>query len=234
MADDKVVYTFVPQIIRYYLDEDPILPNVPSYLCMDRQSERDYVLDNLDKLVVKPANESGGYGMLIGPRATQAERAKFAGSDPRQSAQLHGAADARRSRPHRRWSTTHCAAPPGPAPVRSAIEKHLCHDRRTHARRAAQGLAGGQFLAGRRQQGHLDRGGEPLMLSRVAESLYWMARYLERAENTARLINATTDVLLDLPHGASFGWDVLIKVAGLDPCSASTIASTTKRTSCAS
>lgn len=54
------------------------------------------------------------------------------------------------------------------------------------------------------------------MLSRVAESLYWMTRYLERAENTARLINATTHVLLDLPRGASFGWDVLLKVAGLD------------------
>ena len=54
------------------------------------------------------------------------------------------------------------------------------------------------------------------MLSRVAENLYWMARYLERAENTARLINSTTQVLLDLPRGASFGWDVLLKAAGLD------------------
>lgn len=54
------------------------------------------------------------------------------------------------------------------------------------------------------------------MLSRVAESLYWMTRYLERAENTARLINSTTQVLLDLPKGAHFGWDVLIRVAGLD------------------
>ncbi len=54
------------------------------------------------------------------------------------------------------------------------------------------------------------------MLSRVAENLYWMTRYLERAENTARLINSTTQVLLDLPKGASFGWDVLIRVAGLD------------------
>ena len=54
------------------------------------------------------------------------------------------------------------------------------------------------------------------MLSRVAESLYWMSRYLERAENTARLINGTTQVLLDLPRGAFFGWDVLIRVAGLD------------------
>ena len=54
------------------------------------------------------------------------------------------------------------------------------------------------------------------MLSRVAENLYWMTRYLERAENTARLINATTQVVLDLPRGASFGWDVLLKIAGLD------------------
>ena len=54
------------------------------------------------------------------------------------------------------------------------------------------------------------------MLSRVAENLYWMARYLERAENTARLINSTTQLLLDLPRGASFGWDVLLRVAGLD------------------
>ena len=54
------------------------------------------------------------------------------------------------------------------------------------------------------------------MLSRVAENVYWMARYLERAENTARLINTTTQVLLDLPRGASFGWDILLKVAGLD------------------
>lgn len=73
VADDKVVYTFVPKIIRYYLDQDPILPNVPSYLCMN-DKEREFVLANLDKLVVKPANESGGYGMMIGPRASEEER----------------------------------------------------------------------------------------------------------------------------------------------------------------
>jgi uncharacterized circularly permuted ATP-grasp superfamily protein len=77
VADDKVVYTFVPEMIRYYLDQDPILANVPSYLCM-YDDQRDYVLANLDKLVVKPANESGGYGMIIGPRATPEERLQFA------------------------------------------------------------------------------------------------------------------------------------------------------------
>lgn len=77
VADDKVVYTYVPQIIKYYLDEEPILQNVPSYLCM-YEDQREYVLNNLDKLVVKPANESGGYGMMIGPRATKKEREEFA------------------------------------------------------------------------------------------------------------------------------------------------------------
>ena len=76
VADDKVIYTYVPEIIRYYTGEEPILPNVPSYRCVDKES-RDHVIDNIDKMVVKPANESGGYGMLIGPKATKAEREKF-------------------------------------------------------------------------------------------------------------------------------------------------------------
>lgn len=77
VADDKVIYTFVPAMIKYYLGEDPILPNVPSYLCIDAK-QCEYVLKNLDKLVVKPANESGGYGMLMGPRSTKKEREEFA------------------------------------------------------------------------------------------------------------------------------------------------------------
>ena len=85
VADDKVVYAYVPKIIKYYLDADPIIPNVPSYLCM-HDDEREYVLANLDKLVVKPANESGGYGMLVGPHSTPEKRAEFAElikNDPR-------------------------------------------------------------------------------------------------------------------------------------------------------
>ncbi|MEE8042564.1 MAG: circularly permuted type 2 ATP-grasp protein, partial [Pseudomonadales bacterium] len=77
VADDKVIYTYVPDLIRYYLSEEPLLPNVPSYRCVEKE-QRDYVLDNLDKLVVKPANESGGYGMLMGPHATKSERDTFA------------------------------------------------------------------------------------------------------------------------------------------------------------
>ncbi|MFZ0486710.1 MAG: circularly permuted type 2 ATP-grasp protein [Arenicellales bacterium] len=85
VADDKVVYAYVPKVIRYYLDQDPIVPNVPTYIC-DDASERSHVLANLDKLVVKPANESGGYGMLVGPHASAAERKRFAAlikADPR-------------------------------------------------------------------------------------------------------------------------------------------------------
>ena len=77
IADDKVIYAYVPAMIRYYLGEDSILPNVPTYVCWD-DSQRQHVLANLDHLVVKAANESGGYGMLIGPHATAAEREAFA------------------------------------------------------------------------------------------------------------------------------------------------------------
>jgi uncharacterized circularly permuted ATP-grasp superfamily protein len=76
VADDKVVFAYVPKMIEYYLGEDALLPNVPSYLCTD-EGERRYVLDHLGELVVKPANESGGYGMLIGPRSTKKQRDKF-------------------------------------------------------------------------------------------------------------------------------------------------------------
>ncbi len=76
VADDKVVYAFVPQVIKYYLDQDPLIPNVETYLCYD-DKQREYVCSNLDKLVVKPANESGGYGMLIGPHSTKKERDHF-------------------------------------------------------------------------------------------------------------------------------------------------------------
>ena len=77
VADDKVIYAFVPDMIRYYLDEAPILPNVPTYLCMDPR-QREHVLAHLDRLVVKPANESGGYGILVGPHATPQQREAFA------------------------------------------------------------------------------------------------------------------------------------------------------------
>lgn len=77
VADDKVIYAYVPRIIKYYTGEDAILPNVPTYICRE-DKDRAYVLSHLEELVVKAANESGGYGMLIGPHSTAAERKLFA------------------------------------------------------------------------------------------------------------------------------------------------------------
>jgi uncharacterized circularly permuted ATP-grasp superfamily protein len=77
VADDKAVYAYVPRLIRYYLNEDPILPNVETFLCREEKS-LSHVLANLDKLVVKAVGESGGYGMLVGPHASAKERAEFA------------------------------------------------------------------------------------------------------------------------------------------------------------
>ncbi|MBD2484102.1 circularly permuted type 2 ATP-grasp protein [Planktothrix sp. FACHB-1365] len=77
IADDKVIYAYVPQMIQYYLGEEQILSNVPTYLCWEPK-QLDYVLANLDQLVVKAANEAGGYGMLVGTQSTEAERLEFA------------------------------------------------------------------------------------------------------------------------------------------------------------
>jgi uncharacterized circularly permuted ATP-grasp superfamily protein len=76
VADDKVMYYFIPRIIKYYLDQEPLLPNVPTYLGSE-DTDRAYMLEHIEELVVKSANEAGGYGMLIGPHATAAECADF-------------------------------------------------------------------------------------------------------------------------------------------------------------
>jgi uncharacterized circularly permuted ATP-grasp superfamily protein len=76
VADDKAVYCFVPKIIKYYLDQDPILPNVETFMASE-DDHRSHILANLDKLVVKAANEAGGYGMLMGPWASKAEIEEF-------------------------------------------------------------------------------------------------------------------------------------------------------------
>jgi uncharacterized circularly permuted ATP-grasp superfamily protein len=85
IADYKAVYAYVPQIIRYYLSEDPILPNVPTFLMTDH-TQRQHTLANLEKMVVKAVGESGGYGMLIGPQSTAQQREEFRAlilADPR-------------------------------------------------------------------------------------------------------------------------------------------------------
>ena len=85
VSDDKAIYAYVPKIINYYLAEEPILSNVPTYVCWDRR-DRTYVLEHLEELVVKATNEAGGYGMMIGPHASKKERedcARRIEADPR-------------------------------------------------------------------------------------------------------------------------------------------------------
>jgi len=79
VADDKAMYSYVPDMVRYYLNEEPTLPNVPTYLGADPDGLA-YMLDNCESLVIKAVGESGGYGMLIGPEATPAQRDKFRGT----------------------------------------------------------------------------------------------------------------------------------------------------------
>jgi uncharacterized circularly permuted ATP-grasp superfamily protein len=76
VADDKAVYAYVPEIIKFYLNEEAILPNVPTFL-MTNGKHRNHVLQNLEKMVVKAVGESGGYGMLIGPHSTEQQREEF-------------------------------------------------------------------------------------------------------------------------------------------------------------
>ncbi len=76
IADDKAIYSYVPRIIKYYMNEEAIIPNVPTYLCRE-EADRKYVLENIEKLVVKETNAAGGYGMLIGPKADKNEHEKF-------------------------------------------------------------------------------------------------------------------------------------------------------------
>ncbi len=154
IADDKVMYYFVPRMIKYYLDQEPIINNVPTYLANEKDDLK-YILEHLPELVVKAANESGGYGMLIGPKATKAEIEAFREkiiAEPRNYiaqplvffSQHPTVCDGIGGRPA-------C----GSAPVHPVGRTHFDHSRRPDARRAAQGFDCRQFVAGRRQQGHL-------------------------------------------------------------------------------
>ena len=93
VADDKAIYTYVPDLIKFYLGEEPMLKNIPTYRCREPDALK-YVLERLDQLVVKEVNGSGGYGMLVGPHATQAQREMFAAKLKADPDQLHRPADA--------------------------------------------------------------------------------------------------------------------------------------------
>ena len=156
VADDKCVYAWVPDMIRYYLGEEPLIPNVPTYRCM-YDEERDYVLEHIAELVLKPANESGGYGILIGNRATPE--------------QLDAAAAAVRADP-RNWvaqpildlSTAPTLVEEGIEPRHLDLRPFVLTGEYSYVTaggidtcRVHEGVARGQLVAGRWIEGHVDR-----------------------------------------------------------------------------
>jgi uncharacterized circularly permuted ATP-grasp superfamily protein len=143
VADDKAIYSFMPEIVEFYTGEKALLPNVETHRCADEDSLR-YVLDNLSELVVKEVHGSGGYGMLIGPTSTREEIEDF-----RRKLLVNPANYI--AQPTLALSTCPIFTKRGLAP------RHvdLNHAGRPDARGSPEGVAGGQFQSGRRDEGHL-------------------------------------------------------------------------------
>ena len=155
VADDKLVYTYVPELIRYFLGEEPILPNVDTWRLEEPEALAE-VLDRLDELVVKPVDGSGGKGLVVGPDASKSELAELRIAPPRRPAWVDRAArraalddpDARRRR--------NAAPARRPPPVRrERRDRRVGAARRSHARGPARGAARRELEPGRRVEGHV-------------------------------------------------------------------------------
>ena len=158
VADDKAVYHYVPEMIRFYLGEEPILDNVRTYLLGDRE-QREHALSRLDELVVKPTGESGGKGVFIGPHATAGADRGAAPAAVRVARALDRPGDREPvHRAHRAPRRLAGALPRGPAAVRRVRRRDLDRARRAHAGGAARGLDDREQLPGRRLEGHLGAG----------------------------------------------------------------------------
>ena len=158
IADDKAIYSYMPEIVKFYLGEEPILKNVPTWRCREPK-DLSYVLDNLGDLVVKEVHGSGGYGMLIGPAATKATIEAFRDKLKREPEGFI-------AQPTLALSTCPTCTASGLAPRHVDLRPFVLTGQRARHHRAgradaggAEGrLAGGQFEPGRRHQGHLDTG----------------------------------------------------------------------------
>ena len=221
VADDKAIYSYVPDLIRFYMSEEPLLKNVPTYRCREPDDYK-YVIERLDQLVVKEVERIGRLRHAGRParerRPARAVRRQAQG----RPGELHRPADAgaldlpvlvRR----RRLA----------APRRSQAVHPVGRGRRAHrpggidAGGAEGGVAGGQFEPGGRHQGHLDRRrhrgrGLTLMLARTADNLFWLARSMERADYIARTIEATLRLeYLPKTEGGEMGeWEGALNAAG--------------------
>ncbi len=159
VADDKVIYAYVPAIIKYYLGEEAILSNVPTFVCFD-EKQREHVCQNLDKLVVKAANESGGYGMLDGAPGHRIRARRVPRAHPQEPSRLHRAAAARslegadaRQRAERRLPR---GAARRPQALRAPRRRgDLRSARGADEGRAEKGVVCRELFAGRRHEGHL-------------------------------------------------------------------------------
>ena len=280
VGDDKLVYTYVPTIIEYYLGEKPLVANVDTYRCW-LDDEREEVLDRVDELVIKPVEGSGGYGIVFGPNASEKELAtisKKIRNDPRgwiaqpvvQLSTVPTQIDDKLAPRHvdlRPFAVndgddvwvlpgglTRVALPEGSLVVNSsqgggskdtwvlasrASVRRPRAGRRRGGPQAAQGAKGREgrqerrLLASSSNNSSRSRrapararaaaatttaGGDGLMLARNAESLYWIGRYVERADDTARILDVTVHQLLE---DSSVDPDqtsrTLLRVLGIDP-----------------
>ena len=181
VADDKSVYAYVPNMIRYYLNDEPLLANVETRLCREPEG-LEFTLDNLEHLVVKMVGGSGGYGMLVGPHATPAERTTYAEEILKNPANFISqptldlsCAPLYCTVVKRGWFPVHFAALPllpalwSSTQVRAVVVKTSGCFPRNH------------------------------MLSRNAQGLYWISRYLERAQHSCRLLADQLKALEDRP-----------------------------------
>ena len=216
VADDKSIYPYVPDMVRFYLGEEPLLANVPTWV-LRRPDDLAYTLDHLPELVVKEVHGAGGYGMLIGPASTRAQIEDFRRRIIAQSRALYRAADAcalhvAHVRRGRARAEAHRSAT-----LRAVREGSHRGARRAHARGASRRLAGREFLAGWRHERHLGAG-ELIVLSRTADHLYWMSRYLERAECLARMLDAhhRLSLLPRPPEAVLQGWAATLVSLGME------------------
>ncbi len=195
VADDKSVYAYVPEIIRYFLAEEPLLANVETHLCRE-PAGLDYTLDNLDRLVVKMVGESGGYGMLVGPHATQDERAAYAEEIRRNPANFI-------AHPTLDLSCAPCLSDGGAAPRHVDLRPfvlHGCETRIVPGAFCRVALTPGSLVVNSSQGGGArTSGSSPTdgMLSRSAQALYWIGRHLERAQHGCRLLAEQLESLKD-------------------------------------
>ena len=220
VADDKALYAYVPKLIKYFLGEDPILDNVETYL-LTEPAERQHVLAHLEKYVVKAVGESGGYGMLIGPHSTAEQREEFRErieADPRNYI----------AQPTLMLSRAPCFFDGSVEPRHVDLRPYiLCGDKVTIvpggltrvALRKGSLVVNSSQGGGSKDTWVLAVRGElksasmrssdrrKNMLSRVADSLYWMSRYLERAEHTARVLGVQLNLMLEQdPRSSDRRW----------------------------